>query len=201
MISMYLSARTIGWSAPSSFALNFTAHQHLAGLDLLLRVLLWRSEGETQALEQAHRAEISALEHSRQAAHSIVLGKLGNHGLDGLAREAATPVGAGQLVGDSCMAVGAHRCLNITDKLGSWNADGPIKPLFLTVGRQPRLELRKPRAQPFERRRRLVFELVDRRVTEDREHLLRVRRGLRLEREAGRLDDVHTRSTNERDFP
>ena len=26
-------------------------------------------------------------------------------------------------------------------------------------------------------------------------------RGLRLKREAGSLDDVHTRSTNERDFP
>src|SRR6266581_2566624 len=137
MISMYLSARTIGWSTPWSAALDIVAHQHLAGLDPLLRVLLWRSGGETQALKQAHRAEVSALEHSRQAAHLVVLDKLGNHSLDSLVREAATPVSAGQLVGDSCMAVGAHRCLNITDKLGNWNADDPIEPLFLTVGRQP----------------------------------------------------------------
>src|SRR5258706_4559276 len=86
-----------------------------------------------------------------------------------------------------------HRRLNVTDKLGSWQADNPVEPLFPTVRRQPRFELRESRAQPFERRRRPVLVLVDRRVAQDREHLLRMRRVLRLEGEVACLDDAHVR--------
>src|SRR5467141_4329023 len=140
----------------------------------MLRVPLSRGWREPQALEQAHRAKILAFEYRGELAYLIALNQLGDHGLDGLAREPATPVSAGQLVGDGCAAVGIHRRLNIADQLGSWKADDPVEPLFLTIPRPPRFELREPDAQPFERRRRFVLILVDRRVAEDSEHLFRM---------------------------
>src|SRR6267143_2739348 len=157
----------------------------------MLPVPLSRGWREPQALEQAHRAKILAFEYSGEIVYLIVLDQLGDHGLDSSARKPATPASAGQLVGDGCAAVGIHRRLNIADKLGSRKADNPVEPLLLTIRRPPRFELREPGAQPFERRRRFVLILVDRRVAEDSEHLFRMRCGLWLQREAASLDDVH----------
>jgi len=70
---------------------DVTDHQHLAKLDSMPRVLVWRGEGETQAFKQSLGAVISVLEHGEQVAHLVVHKKLGNHHLDSLAREAATP--------------------------------------------------------------------------------------------------------------
>src|SRR5882762_5449606 len=157
----------------------------------MLRVPLSRGWREPQALEQAHRAKIPAFEYRGELAYLIALNKLGDHGRDSLAREPATPVSAGQLVGDGCAAGGIDGRLNIADQLGARQADHPVEPLLLTIRRPPRFELREPGAQPFERRRRFVLILVDRRVAEDSEHLFRMRCGLWLQREAASLDDVH----------
>src|SRR5438132_522309 len=96
-----------------------------------------------------------------------------------------------QLVGDGCPAGGINGCLNIADQLGARQADHPVEPLLLAVCRSPGFELREPGAQPLESGWRLVLTLVDRRVAEDGKHLFGVRRGLRLQCEAARLDDVH----------
>src|SRR6266513_1587550 len=181
-------------SCRRSFAIllpRFALHPHLARFNLMLPVPLSRGWRETQALEQAHRAKIRAFEHGGEIVYLIALDQLGDHGLDSLPREPATPVSAGQFVGDGRAALGVHGCLNIADQLGTRKADDPVEPLFLAIRRQPRLELREPGAQPFDRRRRFALVLVDRRVAEDSEHLMRMRRGLRLQREAVSLDHAH----------
>src|SRR5882762_2731830 len=88
----------------------------------MLRVPLSRGWREPQALEQAHRAKIPAFEYRGELAYLIALDQLGDHGLDGLAREPATPVSAGQLVGDGCAAGAIDGCLNIADQLGARQA-------------------------------------------------------------------------------
>src|SRR3981081_1049023 len=105
----------------------------------MLPVPLSRGWREAQALEQAHRAKIVAFEPSGEAAYLVALAKLGDHGLDSSARKPATPVSAGQLVGDGCAAVGIHRRLDIADQLGSWKAGDPVEPLLLTTRQHTRV--------------------------------------------------------------
>src|SRR5450759_631127 len=133
-----------------SCAPALVAHQHLANLRFMCHMLLGRGQRETQALEQAHRAEIVALEDGKEAADFVVLDKLRDHRFDSAVPKAATPVCAGQLVGDGRVSR-ADCCLNITDKLGSWNPDDPVEPLFAAVRRASCLELRVAGAQPFKR--------------------------------------------------
>src|SRR5258708_19889995 len=103
----------------------------------MLHVLLRRCRRETQALEQAHRTKIFAFEHGGEAAYPVVPDKLGDHRLNGLAREAATPVSAGQLVGDCRARIGMHRCLNVTDELESRDTAYPVEPIVLPLPPHP----------------------------------------------------------------
>src|SRR5437773_1007789 len=89
------------------------------------------------ALEQAHRAKIPAVQHGGQAAYLIALDKLCDHRFDCPAREAATPVSAGQLVGNSRPPVGMQRCLNVADELGAREPDDPVEPPFPAARRAP----------------------------------------------------------------
>src|ERR1700682_1028445 len=157
--------------------------------------LLGRGQREAQALKQAHRAEIVALEHGEEAADFVMLDKIRDHRFDSAAPKASTPVSAGQLVGDGRVTSRADCCLNITDELGSWNPDDPVKPLFVAVRRESCLELLVAGAQPFKRWWWLVLVFVDCWVAEDHEHLLRVRRDLWLQRKTSGLDDAHARVT------
>ena len=60
----------------------------------MLRVLRRISMGEAEALEQSKRTLIRTLQDSRNAAHVIVIDELGDHRLDRLTRESATPISA-----------------------------------------------------------------------------------------------------------
>src|SRR2546430_1390679 len=160
----------------------------------MCHMLLERGQRETQALKQAHRAKVVALKHGEEAADFVVLDKLRDHGFNSAAPKAATPVSAGQLIGDSRVTFGADCCLNITDELESWNPDDPVEPLFAAIRRESCLELCQPRAQPFKRWGWLVLVFVDCWVAEAHEHLLRMRRDLWLQRKTSGLDDAHARS-------
>src|SRR5437762_9561010 len=73
---------------------HLALHQQLVRLDAMFRVLRRRSTGEAEALEQPKRTLIWTLQDSRNAAHVIVIDELGDHRLDRLTRESATPISA-----------------------------------------------------------------------------------------------------------
>lgn len=168
-------------------------HQHFARFNSMRYMLLGRGEREAQALKQSNRAHILALEHGEEAADSVVFDKLREHRLDRLARKAATPVGAGQHVGDGRATVRADCRLHISDELGRRKAYDPVEPLFLPIPRAPGLELPESGMQPLWRWRRRVLVFIDRWIAEDHEHFLGVCCGLWLERETASDQGPHAR--------
>ncbi len=116
-------------------------------LDASRAVRMWRARSPSAQASAWSGDSYASARRTRHVLHGARPAR--RHGFDSLARKAATPVSAGQLVGDSCATSRTNCCLNIADEFGTWKANGPVKPTLGAVCGEPCLEFCEPGAQPI----------------------------------------------------
>src|SRR5215475_12943645 len=154
----------------------------VAGLDLAVRIALWRDLAEPEALQQMDRARIARVDGGEQRPHRELACQARKDGPAGFERDSTSPMLRGEDESEIRGRALVHRRLDIARALSGPQPDDPVEPALAAVGGAASLEARVTLLEGRNRCRRPTrYVVVDHRCRHHREHLVGVRCDQRLQ--------------------